>query len=173
MAESGAARPVGPDEIGAVADLARDARREALEYRGGERWLATEAAPEPLEDYIAQLVADASASVVAGFWEGEVVGYGWARRIDCLDGSSIARILELFVHARSPVGGDRGVAFRRPEAVGPPAAGGGDRRLRASGPPRGQKLFRDLQNDGPRADNAHPSPPRPKRMINPERVVGR
>ncbi|MCY4037689.1 MAG: GNAT family N-acetyltransferase [bacterium] len=80
-----------------MADLARDARREALEYRGGERWLATEAAPEPLEDYIAQLVADASASVVAGFWEGEVVGYGWARRIDCLDGSSIARILELFV----------------------------------------------------------------------------
>lgn len=97
MAKQGSARLVGPKDIGVVADLAREARREALGYRGGERWLATEAAPEPLEDHLAQLVADTTAALVAGIWEEEVVGYGWARRIDRLDGSSIARIEELFV----------------------------------------------------------------------------
>lgn len=97
MAKQGAARPVGPEDIGTVADLAREARREALGYRGGERWLATEAAPEPLEDHLTQLMADATAALIAGVWEEEVVGYGWARRFDRLDGSSIARIEELFV----------------------------------------------------------------------------
>lgn len=97
MAKQGSARPVGPEDIGTVADLAREARGEALEYRGGERWLVTEAAPEPLEDHLTRLVGDATAAVVAGVWEEEVVGYGWARRVDRLDGSSIARIEELFV----------------------------------------------------------------------------
>lgn len=97
MARQGSARPVGPEDIGTVADLAREARREALEYRGGERWLATEAAPEPLEDHLTQLMSAATVALVAGIWEEEVVGYGWARRMDRLDGSSIARIEELFV----------------------------------------------------------------------------
>ncbi len=97
MAPRNAARPAGPTEIGVIAELAREARREAQQYRGGGRWLATEAAPEPLEDHLVQMVADTAALVVAGFWEGEVVGYGWARRIGRLDGSSIARIEELFV----------------------------------------------------------------------------
>ncbi|WP_419851064.1 GNAT family N-acetyltransferase [Candidatus Poriferisocius sp.] len=97
MAKQGAARPVDRGEIGTVADLAREARREALNYRGGERWMATDAAPEPLEDYLTQLLADPATFLVAGIWEGEVVGYGWARRLDRLDGSPIARIEELFV----------------------------------------------------------------------------
>lgn len=97
MAKRSSARPVGTEDIGAVADLAREARSEALEYRGGERWLAAEAAPEPLEDHLAQLAADARVALVAGIWEEEIVGYGWARRLDRLDGSSIARIEELFV----------------------------------------------------------------------------
>lgn len=90
-------RPAGKGDVGAVADLAREARREALGYRGGERWLATEAASEPLEDHFSRLVGDAAAILVAGIWEEEVVGYGWACRIDRRDGSSIARIEELFV----------------------------------------------------------------------------
>ena len=97
MEGQGSTRPVGPEDIDAVADLAREARQEALEYRGGERWLATEAAPEPLENRLSPLVADPTAVLIAGIWEEEVVGYGWARRIDRLDGSSIARIEELFV----------------------------------------------------------------------------
>ncbi|MYH72343.1 MAG: GNAT family N-acetyltransferase [Acidimicrobiia bacterium] len=95
--KDGAARPALPDEIGLIAGLAREARSEALEYRGGDRWMATEAAPEPLEDYLAQLIADPEAVLVAGIWDDTVVGYGWARRIVRRDGSAIARIEELFV----------------------------------------------------------------------------
>lgn len=80
-----------------MADLAREARREARDYRGGERWMATEAAPEPLEDHLDGLMADPGAVVLAGVWEDAVVGYGWARRIVRQDGSPIARIEELFV----------------------------------------------------------------------------
>lgn len=95
--KDGAARPALADEIGPIAGLAREARSEALEYRGGERWMATEAAPEPLEDHLAQLIADPEAVLVAGIWHDTVVGYGWARRLVTLDGSPIARIEELFV----------------------------------------------------------------------------
>ena len=95
--KDGLARPARPDEIGAAAELAREARREALAYRGGKRWMATEAAPEPLEEYLAGLVADPNAVLVTGIWADSVVGYGWARRIIRLDGSLIARIEELFV----------------------------------------------------------------------------
>lgn len=59
--------------------------------------MATEAAPEPLEDHLSGLMDDPEAIVLAGIWEGAVVGYGWARRLVRLDGSPIARIEELFV----------------------------------------------------------------------------
>ena len=59
--------------------------------------MATEAAPEPLEDHLAGLIADPEVELVAGIWDDTVVGYGWARRIVRLDGSPIARIEELFV----------------------------------------------------------------------------
>lgn len=59
--------------------------------------MATEAAPEPLEDCLEELMADPGAFVLAGIWEGAVVGYGWARRIVRQDGSFVARIEELFV----------------------------------------------------------------------------
>ncbi|MCQ3809019.1 MAG: GNAT family N-acetyltransferase [Acidimicrobiia bacterium] len=95
--KDGAARPAHPDDFDAIAGLAREARREALEYRGGERWMASEAAPEPLEGHLAELIADPEAVLVAGIWDDTVVGYGWARRIIRLDGSPIARIEELFV----------------------------------------------------------------------------
>lgn len=95
--KNGTARPAHPDEIGAVAGLAREARQEVLEYRGGERWMITEAAPEPLEDHLAGLLADPEAVLLAGIWDDTVVGYGWARRLVRLDGSPIARIEELFV----------------------------------------------------------------------------
>ena len=80
-----------------MAGLAREARHEAQQYRGGERWLATEAAAEPLEDHFTRLVADPGHALVAGVWEDEVVGYGWTRRLVRLDSSPIARIEELFV----------------------------------------------------------------------------
>ena len=80
-----------------MAELAREARREAQSYRGGDRWMATEAALEPLEDHLERLLSDPGAVVIAGVWEDAVVGYGWARRIARQDGSAIARIEELFV----------------------------------------------------------------------------
>lgn len=95
--KQGTARQALSGDISAVADLAREARREARDYRGGERWMATEAAPEPLEDHLDGLMADPGAVVLAGIWEDAVVGYGWARRIVRQDGSPIARIEELFV----------------------------------------------------------------------------
>ncbi len=95
--EDGAARPARPAEIEAVADLAREARREALNYRGGDRWMATEAAAEPLDGHFTALIADPEAVVMAGLWANTVVGYGWARRVLRQDGSPIVRIEELFV----------------------------------------------------------------------------
>lgn len=95
--KQGTTRPARRGDIGAVAGLAREARLEAREYRGGERWMATEAAPEPLEDYVEELMANPGAVVLAGVWEDAVVGYGWARRVVRQDGSPIARIEELFV----------------------------------------------------------------------------
>ncbi len=86
-----------PGDIEAVAELAREARREALDYRGGERWMATEAALEPLDACLDELVADPGAVVLVGVWEDAVVGYSWARRMVRQDGSPIARIEELFV----------------------------------------------------------------------------
>lgn len=59
--------------------------------------MATEAAPEPLEDHLRGQIADPEALLIAGVWEGAVVGYGWARRLVRLDGSPIARIEELYV----------------------------------------------------------------------------
>ncbi len=59
--------------------------------------MATEAAPEPLEDHLSGLMADPEAVVLAGIWADAVVGYGWARRLVRQDGSPIARIEELFV----------------------------------------------------------------------------
>ena len=95
--KDGAAREACHEDVGAMADLAREARREALEYRGGERWMASEAAAEPLEEYFSSLIADPDAHLVAGIWDEAVVGYGWVRRIVRQDGSPIARIEELFV----------------------------------------------------------------------------
>lgn len=92
-----AARPARSDETDAVAALARQARQEALEYRGGERWMATEAAPEPLEEYFAGLLPEPETALLVGTWEEVVVGYGWARRLTRLDGSVLARIEELFI----------------------------------------------------------------------------
>ena len=94
---SDSARAARPDEIGTVAGLAREARQEALKYRGGERWLVTEAASEPLEEHFSGLLTDPEAVLVVGIWEDSLVGYGWARRLVRLDGSPIARIEELFV----------------------------------------------------------------------------
>lgn len=59
--------------------------------------MVTEAASEPLEDHLLELIADPEAFVVVGIWEGAVVGYGWARWIVRQDSSPIARIDELFV----------------------------------------------------------------------------
>jgi len=95
--KQGTARPARRGDIGTIADLAREARREARDYRGGARWMAAEAAPEPLEDYLKELMADPGAIVLTGVWEDAVVGYSWARRIVRQDGSPIARIEELFV----------------------------------------------------------------------------
>ena len=95
--KEGAARPAFSDEVDIVAGLAREARTEALAYRGGERWMATEAALEPLGGHFLEVIADPEAVLVAGVWEKAVVGYGWARRLVRLDESPVARIEELFV----------------------------------------------------------------------------
>ncbi len=94
---SEAAREAGSEEINRVAELARQARNEALQYRGGERWLVTEAAAEPLEDHLARLLPDPQAVLVVGTWDEVVMGYGWARMQTRLDGSLVARVEELFV----------------------------------------------------------------------------
>ena len=98
--KSALARLATPNDIPALVELAQQARLEMLNYRGGERWLATEAPLEPLEPVFAELLAEPSHTIaVAGIWEGTVVGYAWAQVKPRQDNKLLARIGELFVLA--------------------------------------------------------------------------
>jgi len=95
------ARPAEPDDIPRLAELARVARKEMTEVRGGPLFLAREARPEPLEDNLAAELADPSYALFAGELDGVVLGYTAVHREALRTGDVLAVITDLFVEAEA------------------------------------------------------------------------
>ncbi|MXW42369.1 MAG: GNAT family N-acetyltransferase [Acidimicrobiia bacterium] len=104
------ARLACSNDVSSLVTLAREARQEMLQYRGGKRWLDTEAQQEPLEDFFKQVLAGTPSTlsfnsslqmlavgVFVGIWENAVVGYGWISTQQRHNGNLLARINELYV----------------------------------------------------------------------------
>jgi len=92
-----AARPAHEADIARVVELAAELRAELVPMRGGELWAATLAAPEPLAQHYAALVAAPESTVIVGTIDEVVVGYGTARIDTLRDGTRLAVVAEVFV----------------------------------------------------------------------------
>ena len=96
-----AARVATADDAGTIEALARQAIDELARGRGGTVWRRREARQEPVGAGIAAALAataDGGDQVAAvGTVDGTPVGYGIVRREPLADGSSIARIDDLYV----------------------------------------------------------------------------
>lgn len=69
-------RPAEPGDLPTLVDLARSARREQADNRGGPLLVARHCRPEPLEEAFADAVADPTTGLWAGLVDGVPVGYG-------------------------------------------------------------------------------------------------
>lgn len=65
--------------------------------RGGAIWLAREARVEPVERSLAEAMAGADARVVAGTFDGVVVGYGVAHTEEMPRGGRLGVVSDIFV----------------------------------------------------------------------------
>jgi GNAT superfamily N-acetyltransferase len=92
-----AARAATADDVPTIAALARELRRELAELRGGPSWIGREAAAEPLDAWIAGLVARDDALVVAGTIAEATVGYGIVVTEELRDGRRLGVVPELYV----------------------------------------------------------------------------
>src|SRR5262245_53577723 len=100
-----AARRAVEADVERIARLARRGRAELAEERGGRLWLTREARAEPLEDGLADDVANDDA-VVVGTYHDVVVGYATARTELLRDGSRLALLSDIYVE---PAARDIGV----------------------------------------------------------------
>ncbi len=100
------ARPATPADLPRLAELARAAIEELAPTRGGAVWRAREARPEPLEDDLANALADPCVRLVAGTIDGVVVGYAAVRIEDLRDGTRLGVVDDIFVEE-----GARGVGL--------------------------------------------------------------
>jgi ribosomal protein S18 acetylase RimI-like enzyme len=90
------ARPAGPDDIGALAVLAREAIEELTSQRGGDLWRGTMARREPIETGLSAELARPGCLVV-GTVDDVVVGYGAIELGQLADGRTLATITDLYV----------------------------------------------------------------------------
>jgi GNAT superfamily N-acetyltransferase len=74
---------------------------ELAPMRGGAIWLAREARLEPVEESLATAVADEHSRVVAGTFDGVVVGYAVARTEDMPRGGRLGVVKEIFVESEA------------------------------------------------------------------------
>ncbi len=96
--KDGIARKATEADIEVIVELAREARQEMLQYRGGQRWLNTEAQQEPLKAFFINALAESTTTqVLAGIWTNAIVGYAWARSEQRQDNKLLVRIGELYV----------------------------------------------------------------------------
>ena len=102
---SEAARRAHPDDVARLAELSRQAHEELQIERGGALWSVREARPEPVDAGLAAAVVDPDALVVAGCYDGVVVGFSSVHIEPLRDGSTLAVLDEIYVEP-----GARGVA---------------------------------------------------------------
>jgi GNAT superfamily N-acetyltransferase len=95
------ARPATPDDVPRIAELARTARKEMTELRGGPVFLAREARPEPLEDNLAAELADPAHAVFVGTLDEAALGYAAVRVEELRTGDVLGVITDLFVEAEA------------------------------------------------------------------------
>jgi GNAT superfamily N-acetyltransferase len=93
------ARPATDGDIATVVELADALRAELRTQRGGPLWALREAAPEPVEAMVRELLARADALVAVGTIGDAVVGYGTVALETLRDGARLGVIGELFVEA--------------------------------------------------------------------------
>ncbi len=93
-----AARPATPADVPRIAELCRMALAElGARERGGDMFVTREARPEPVEEGLAAAVADPDLVVLAGTYDGAIVGYATGRVEKLRDGRCLGLIDELFV----------------------------------------------------------------------------
>ncbi len=92
------ARPAAAADVERVVALARAARAELMEQRGGVLWEVREAQPEPLDANVAAAIADPGALVVVGAYDGAVVGYATVSQEALRDGTTLAVLSDVYVH---------------------------------------------------------------------------
>jgi ribosomal protein S18 acetylase RimI-like enzyme len=94
-------RPARPEDLPAIASLARAMRDELDPMKGGPLLLATDASPEPLEESFRGLLDRADALLVVGSIDDVVVGFG-AVEIEALrTGERLGVIADLFVEGEA------------------------------------------------------------------------
>jgi ribosomal protein S18 acetylase RimI-like enzyme len=91
-----AARPATRDDLPSLAELARLAIEELRPTKGGELWARREARAEPLDATLAADLANPDACVLVGTIDDVVVGYAVAVIERLHDGSSLARVTDLY-----------------------------------------------------------------------------
>jgi ribosomal protein S18 acetylase RimI-like enzyme len=91
-----AARPATRDDLPSLAELARLAIEELRPTKGGELWARREARAEPLDATLAADLANPDACVLVGTIDDVVVGYAVAVIEPLHDGSSLARVTDLY-----------------------------------------------------------------------------
>lgn len=93
-----AARPATPADVPRIAELCRMALAElGARERGGDMFVTREARPEPVEESLAAAVGDPALLVLAGTYDGVIVGYATGRVETLRDGRCLGLIDELFV----------------------------------------------------------------------------
>ncbi|MGQ0521240.1 MAG: GNAT family N-acetyltransferase [Actinomycetota bacterium] len=93
-----AARPATPADVPRLVELCRMARAElGARERGGDMFVTREARPEPVEESLAAAVDDPALLVLAGTYDGVIVGYATGRVEALRDGRCLGLIDELFV----------------------------------------------------------------------------
>lgn len=85
------------DDVPRLAELAREAMAELEPLRGGTVWLAREARVEPVEQGLEAAMAAEDARVVAGTFDGVVVGYAVAYTEEMARGGRLGIVRDIFV----------------------------------------------------------------------------
>ncbi len=91
------ARAATPDDVGRIVELARELRIELGAHRGGALWATRDAAGEPLEAHLEELLARPDARVVVGTFDDFVVGFGAVIVEELRDGTRLGVVTDLYV----------------------------------------------------------------------------
>ena len=91
------ARRATETDLARLVELHRAAVADLREERGGAMWAVREARPEPVEQALADSLADPGGCVIVGSYANAVVGYAAAHTEVLRDGSRLAVLDEIFV----------------------------------------------------------------------------